>query len=199
VCLDAAAGGRLCHDWRVLDVPVLVPSYAFSGASHSFAVGERQSWGLVAPPVDDFPVPDEFFATIAVDSERVERHRTGSSAVLRAGGLTGWWERVTDEPPPRQFPGWFRTITSENAPEDMPETVGIVTVLRAISVFYPTPSGGRGARHWAKVMGVRSVSHTNESGPVGTVHAAGAVLADIDLTDGEWWDAGWLATLAVSG
>jgi len=26
---------------------------------------------------------------------------------------------------------------------------------------------------------------------------AGAVLADIDLTDGEWWDAGWLATLAV--
>jgi hypothetical protein len=182
----------------MLDVPVLVPSHAFSGASHSFAVGEQQSWRLVAPPDDDFPIPDEFLATIAFDSERVERHPTGSSAVLRAGGLTAYWERAADEPPPRQLRGWFRTITTENAPEDMPETLGIVTVLRAISVFYPTPSGGRGARHWAKVMGVRSVSHTSESGPVGTVHPAGAVLADIDLMDGEWWDAGWLATLAVS-
>jgi hypothetical protein len=79
----------------------------------------------------------------------------------------------------------------------MPETAGLVSELQAVSVFYPTSTGGRGGRHWAKVMGVRLVSHTNESGPVGTVHAAGAVLADIDLTDGEWWDAGWLATLAV--
>jgi hypothetical protein len=113
--------------------------------------------------------------------------------LLRAGGLTAYWDAPDGNPPARPYRGWFAKATSEDVPETMPDTSGVISELRAIAVFEPSPGGRR-----ADVLGVRTVSNTGERGPVGPVHRVDATVPeDPDLGDGKWYDAGWLVTLDV--
>jgi hypothetical protein len=75
----------------------------------------------------------------------------------------------------------------------MPNTSGVISELRAITVFEANRSGRR-----ANVLGVHPVSDTDERSPVGPVYRADpGVPEDADLEDGIWRDAGWLVTFDV--
>jgi hypothetical protein len=113
---------------------VLVFSFQFSGESRSFAVGDRQSWSLVAHPPGDFPIPKQFHTSLDADVAPTQDAMGLPAKLLRAGGLTAYWDGPSHEAPPRPFKGWFARTTSEDVPEAMPETTVVVSELRAIAV-----------------------------------------------------------------
>jgi hypothetical protein len=183
-----------CEDGGVLRVPVLVFSFEFSGEAHSFAVGDRQSWPLVAHPPDDFPIPEHLHASLDVEVEPTLDAMGLPAKLLRSGGLTAYWDAFGGEEPPCPFRSWFAKATSEDAPDDMPNTCGVISELRAVAVFDAHPPGGQ-----AKVLGVRTVRNTDERGPVDSVYRVDATVPeDLNLEDGVWRAAGWLVTFEVS-
>ena len=148
----------------------------------------------VAHPPDDFPIPKHLHTSLDVDVAPTLDAMGLPAMLLRAGGLTAYWDAPGGEEPPRPFRSWFAKATTEDAPEDMPNTSGVISELRAITVFDAHPPGGR-----AKVLGVRTVRNTDERGPVETVYRVDATVPeDLNLEDGLWRDAGWLVTLDVS-
>jgi hypothetical protein len=120
---------------------------------------------------------------------------------LRADGLTAWWEeRSGNEEPSRHFRGYFAEASSgpaHHVPDDLPETRGVVSELYAASIFDPAPVEGRSSARRPRVMGISRSEHTNARGPVGTIYATAEDAAEFDLENGKWWDAGWIAQLAI--
>lgn len=173
---------------------MLVVSFTFSGESHSFAVGDRRSWSLAAHAPDDLPIPKQFHTSLDVEVEPTLDAMGLPAVLLRAGGLTAYWDARGGEEPPLPFRGWFAKATYEDVPDDMPDTSGVISELRSIAVFEANPYARR-----EKVLGVSTVSDTEERPRVRTVYGVGATKpGDLDLEDGKWRDAGWLVTLDVS-